>query len=42
MGRGIGIGTNTGDILFESTGGHTNIRVAYRQSGFTGYLTFGS
>jgi hypothetical protein len=38
---GIGIGTNTGDIQFESTGGDTNDRVAYRQSGFTGYLTFG-
>jgi hypothetical protein len=38
---GIGVGTNTSDIQFESTGGDTPFRVAYRQSGFTGYLSFG-
>jgi hypothetical protein len=38
---GIGIGTNTSDIQFDSAGGDTPFRVAYRQSGFTGYLTFG-
>jgi len=38
---GIGVGVSTSDIQFESSGGETNFRVAYRQSAFSGYLTFG-
>ena len=38
---GIGFGSGTSDIQFESTGGDTQYRVAYRQSGFNGYFSFG-